>query len=44
MGSVPLCIRFNEIDGFIKTHDGIRYLVLFSTTWYDEIVIELNIL
>ena len=37
MGSVPLCIRFNEIDGFIKTHDAIRYLVLFRTSWYDEI-------
>ena len=31
-------IRFNEIDGFIKLYDGIRYLVLlFGHSWYDEI-------
>ena len=28
MGSKPLGISFNGIDGFIKTYDGIRYLVL----------------
>ena len=27
-GSKPLRVRFDEIDGFIKIHDGIRYLVL----------------
>ena len=37
MGSIPLRIRFDEIDGFIKIYDGIRYLVLFSKRWYDEI-------
>ena len=30
MGSKPLRIRFDEIDGFIKIYDGIRYLVLFG--------------
>ena len=25
------------LDEFIKTHDGIRYLVLFGIEWYDEI-------
>ena len=30
MGSKPLLIRFNEIDGFIKIYYGIRYLVLYS--------------
>ena len=30
MGSISLRIRFNEIDGFIKVYDGIRYLVLFN--------------
>ena len=30
MGSKPLCIRFDEIDGFIKMHDGITYLILFG--------------
>ena len=29
--------RFDEIDGFIKTHDGIRYLVLSSNSWYHKI-------
>ena len=37
MGSKPLRIRFNEIDGCIKIYDGIRYLVLFGHLWYDEI-------
>ena len=36
MGSIPLRIRFDETDGFIKIDDGIRYLVLFSYL-YDEI-------
>ena len=36
MGSIPLRIRFDKIDGFIKIYDGIRYLVLFSYS-YDEI-------
>ena len=37
MGAKPLPIRFNEIDGFIKIYDGIRYLVLFGPGWYDAI-------
>ena len=37
MGSIPLRIRFDEIDGFIKVYDGIRYLVSFSNSWYDTI-------
>ena len=36
MSSIPFGIRFDEIDGFIKIYDGIRYLVLFSYL-YDEI-------
>ena len=36
MGSISLRIRFNEIDGFIKIYDGIRYLVLLSNSWYDK--------
>ena len=27
MGSIPLWISFNKIDGFIKIYDGIGYLV-----------------
>ena len=37
MGSVPLCIRFDEIDGFIKIYDVIRYLVLSGSGYYDKI-------
>ena len=37
MGSKPLHIRFDKIGGFVKIYDGIRYLVLFSHFWYDEI-------
>ena len=34
MGSKPLHIRFDEIDGSIKIYDGIRYLVLFGSGLY----------
>ena len=37
MGAKPLGIWLDEIDGFIKTYDGIRYLVLFTSKRYDEI-------
>ena len=30
MGSKPLGIWFEKIDGFIKIYNGIRYLVLFG--------------
>ena len=35
MDSISLRFRFNEIDGFIKIYDGIRYLVLLNS-WYDK--------
>ena len=35
-GTIPLRIRFNKIDGFIKIHNKIRYLVLFHG-WCDKI-------
>ena len=37
MGAKPLHIRFDKIDGFIKIHDRIRYLVLFDYIYCDEI-------
>ena len=37
MGSTPLQIRFDEIDGFIKIYDGTRYLQMFSNILYDKI-------
>ena len=36
-GAKPLCIRFSKIDGFIKIHDKIRYLVLFDCGWFDKL-------
>ena len=30
VGTKPLGVRFNKIDGFIKIHDISRYLVLFD--------------
>ena len=36
MGSKPLSIRIDEIDGFIKIYDGIRYFV-FASGLYDAI-------
>ena len=36
-GSELLCIKFNEIDGFIKVYDGTRYLLLFGVEKYDFI-------
>ena len=35
-GPKPLRIRFDKIDGFIKIHDKIRYLVLFDYGRFDE--------
>ena len=35
--SKPFRIRFAEIDGFIATHDCIRYLVLFDHVCFDKI-------
>ena len=32
-----LRIRFDDVDGFIKVCDGIRYLVLFGSERYDAI-------
>ena len=37
MGAKPLRIRFDEIDGFIKIYDGVRYLVLFASERYNKI-------
>ena len=37
MGSKPLRIGFDKVDRFIKIYNGIRYLVLLGTSWYDEI-------
>ena len=43
MGSIPLRIRFNEINGFIKIYDGIRYSLLFTICMM-KFEIGLNIL
>ena len=36
-GAKPLGIRFDKIDGFIKIHGRITYLVLFDYSYCDEI-------
>ena len=37
MGSIPVRIRFDKIDGFIKIYDGIRYLVILGHSCFEEI-------
>ena len=44
MGAKPLRIRFDEIDGFIKIYDGIRYVLLFRSEQYDAIYIRIRYL
>ena len=36
-GAEPLRIRYNKRNGFIKIHNGIRYLILFDCGWFEEI-------
>ena len=36
-GAIPLHIRFNEIDRFIKIYDGVKCWVLFDYGWFDKI-------
>ena len=38
-----MCVRYDKIDGFIKVHDKIRYLVLFDE-WCDKIYDRINYL
>ena len=35
--SMPLRIRFDKIDGFIRVFDGPRYLALFGSEKHDSI-------
>ena len=37
MGSIPLRIKFDKIDGFIKNYNGIRYLILLDYGWCGKI-------
>ena len=37
IGSKPLRIRFDEIDGIIRIYNGTRHLTLFGTKKYDAI-------
>ena len=36
MGAKPLHIRIDKIDGFIKIHNEIRYLVLFDYSYCNK--------
>ena len=37
IGSIPLGIRFDQTDWFIKIYDGLRHLAILDHTWFDEI-------
>ena len=37
MGSKPLRIWFDKIDGFIEIYDIIRYSLILAHCWFDEI-------
>ena len=37
IGSKPLRIRFNKIDGILRIYDWSRYLILFGNKKYDAI-------
>ena len=37
MGAKPLRIRFDKINGLIKIHYKIRYLVFLDYGWFDKI-------
>ena len=43
MGSIPLRIRFDEIDGFIKIYNRVRYLVSLVVVFIMEVLLGLNI-
>ena len=33
----PLCVRFDQVDGFIRIYDRTRYLTLFGSEEYKAI-------
>ena len=37
IGAKPLCLRFDKVDGFIKSCDETSYLILFDPEKYDAI-------
>ena len=43
-GAKPLHIRSDKIDGFIKTHNGIKFLVFFIIGGLINFLIRSNIL
>ena len=44
IGSKPLCIRFDKVDGFIRIYDRTRYLTLFCSQKYDAIYDKISYL
>ena len=44
IGSKPLRIRFNKVDGIIRIGDGTRYLTLFDSKKMTLLTTELDIL
>ena len=43
-GAKPLRIRFDKVDGFIKIHKKISFLVLSDYSYCDKIYVRLSIL
>ena len=37
IGSKPLHVRFDKIDGFIRSYDGSKYLTFFGSEKHDSI-------
>ena len=44
IGTKPLFIRFDKMNGFIRVYDGTRYLVLFKHEKYYVISTDLDVL
>ena len=44
MGVKPYRIWFDNLDGFTKIYDGIRYFVLFASEKYNAIYDKINYL
>ena len=44
IGTKPLLIRFDKINGFIRVYGGTRYLVLFRHEKYYVISTDLDVL
>ena len=42
MVAKSLRVKIKKIDGFFKTHNGIRCLALLGYVWFDYVIILIN--